>query len=252
MMNWTPGRIENYKQASEYTSFHKKLAVMAEPYLDSEWTLADIGCGPGLLALQLAPMVYSVDAIDNDSIAIEDLKKHLDGDVAARDRRTAEKIWPRLASIEDVKYESWDVVTLSFFGLDEEVLNTALSLAEQRAFIYMHGRPDAEGPIASYDDGNKFSMADMEEYLQIENLIYKKNVIEMQFGQPFREISDIQRFLMEYRVRLETQGAGNNLQDSIERRFADIEERIIQTNRLDYPYYLPKSVSVALFIIKTK
>jgi len=250
-MNWTPGKIENYKQASDYASFHKKLAILAEPYLDSEWTMADIGCGPGLLALQLAPMVCSVDAIDNDRVAIEDLKKNLD-DVATRDRRTAEKIWPRLASIEDVKYESWDVVTLSFFGLNEEILDTVLTLAEQRAFIYMHGRPDADGPIASYDDGFKFSPAEMEEYLEEREFIYKKNVIEIQFGQPFRGISDIQRFLMEYRVRIETRGTENEMQDNIEKRFADIEERIIQTNRLDYPYYLPKNISVALFIIKTK
>jgi len=250
-MKWTPGRIENYRQASEYTSFHKRMAVLAEPYLDSEWTMADIGCGPGLLALQLANTVYSVDAIDNDSVAIDYLTKHLD-DPSFADRRIAGKIWPRLASLEDLGGESWDVIALSFFGINADILDDVLPLAEQRAFIYMHGRPDTEGPLASFDDGNKFSVADMEVYLEDRGLINKKNVMEMQFGQPFRGLSDIHRFLMEYRVRLETSETGNDLKDDIERRFADIEERIVQTNRLDYPYYLPKSVSVALFIIKTK
>ena len=251
MMNWTEKKIENYKVASDYTLFHKKLSVLAEPYLDSEWTLADIGCGPGLLSFKLAPMVRSIDAIDNDSVAIEDLKKHLD-DIVATDRRTADKITPWLTAVEDLKNERWDVVTMCFFGLDEEVLETVLPLANHRALIYMHGRPDKNSPIASLDDGEKFTMPDMENYLKQKNLIYKKNVMEMQFGQPFRTIDDIHRFLMEYRVKLELSGSDTAQKDGMEMYFSDIEDRIVQTNRYDYPYYLPKSINVAMFIIKTQ
>ena len=238
-MFWTPEKIENYKQASEYTAFHKKLSVLAEPYLDREWTMADLGCGPGLLAFYLAPMVASIDAIDNDSAAIEDLKKRLDN-VALTDRNTADKIRPRLAPIEDLKEgESWDVVTLSFFGVSEEVLGSTLPRAKHRALVYMHGRPDTEGPFASYPDAEKLSLAELEDYLNRKNLTYKKSVMEMQFGQPFKTIGDIHTFLS---------GFGDGSEDS-ERYIAGAEERIIKTNRFDFPYYLPKSISVVLFII---
>ena len=250
MMHWTQKKIENYKIASDYTLFHKKLSVLAEPYLDETWTLADIGCGPGLLSLWLAPMVKSIDAIDSDSAAIEDLRKRLDN-VSMTDRRTAEKIHPRLLNAEDLKDESWDVVVMSFFGVDEEILGRVLPLAKERALIYMHGRPDADGPLAAIDDGSKFSVVDMENYLKRNNLVYKKNVMEMQFGQPFRLIEDIHRFLMEYRVQVELNSEKEEAVGGMEKRFTDIEDRIVQTNRYDYPYYLPKSVSVAFFIVKT-
>jgi len=249
-MNWTPERIERYKQASDYTFFHKKLSVLAEPFLDGKWSLADVGCGPGLLALYLAPMVAGIDAIDNDSVAIGSLEARLD-DVRFTDRKTAEKIRPRLAAIEDLKGEIWDVFTLSFFGVDEELLETVLPLAKHRALIYMHGRRDAEGPLASYDDGEKFTLAEMENYLAQKNLAFKKNVMEMQFGQPFRDIDDIHKFLMAYRVQLELNDTGDGSRSNVEKLLSDVEERIIQTKRFDYPYYLPKSTSVALFIIRT-
>jgi len=249
-MNWTTEKIERYKQASDYTLFHKKLSVLAEPYLDREWSLADIGCGSGLLAMYLAPMVASIDAIDNDGVAIADLEARLD-DVRFTDRMTAEKIRPRLAAMEDLEGESWDVVTLSFFGVDDTLLKTVLPLAKERALIYMHGRHDAEGPLASLDDGDKFLVADMEKYLLQNDYIYKKNVMEMQFGQPFRDIDDIHKFLMAYRVHLELSETEASRNYDVEKLISDAEEKIIQTKRFDYPYYLPKSTSVALFIIRT-
>ena len=235
---WTPEKIENYKQASEYSSFHRKLSVLAEPFLDESWTLADIGCGLGLIENWLAPMVSSIDAIDVDEAAINDLKARLD-DVFLTSKAVAEKVAPIVASIDDLAGDSWDVITLSFFGLDEEVLGKVLPLAKKRALIFMHGRADADGPLAAEDDGSKFTATHMEDYLKENNYLYKKTVMEMQFGQPFKSIEDIHTFLSAYGI------------EGDDRRATDAEERIIKTNRFDYPYYLPKSISVALFIIST-
>jgi len=250
-MAWTASKIENYKVASEYTSFHKKLSVLAEPYLDGGWSMADIGCGPGLLAICLAPMVGSIDAIDNDSVAIADLKARLENS-RLTDRNTAEKIYPRVASVEELRGETWDAVTLSFFGVDEKLLETVLPLAEKRAFIFMHGRRDAGGPLASFDNGKKFSVQDMESYLEQKRFVFKKTVMEMQFGQPFRGIDDIHKFLMAYRVQLELEDPENGMGDYVDRLLSEAEDDIVQTKRFDFPYYLPKSISVALFIIKTQ
>ena len=233
---WTPEKIENYKQASEYTSFHKKLSVLAAPYLDKRWTLVDIGCGPGLLDFWLAPMVTGIDAIDSDAAAIGDLKERLD-DVFLTDRRTAEKIRPRHMSFMDIDGESWDVALMCFLGIDTAMFKTALALAKRRILVFMHGRPDADGPLASSNDGGKLSAAELEDLLNTGGFKFKKNIMEMQFGQPFKSLEDIHRFLSAY---------GG---DDAEKRMTDAEERIVKTNRFDYPYYLPKSISVAAFVI---
>lgn len=241
---WTPEKIENYRQASEYTAFHEKLSVLAEPYLDEQWTMADIGCGPGLLDMWMARMVLSIDAIDSDRAAIEDLSARLEN-VFLTSRYAAEKIRPRLCSLEELAGESWDVVTLSFFGMNEEVFEAVMRLARRRVLVYMHGRPDTSGFLAPEEDGRKFSAADMEDLLNKRGFVYKKSAMEMQFGQPFKSIEDIHGFLAGLREGSAEGAAG----DAAVRRIADIEERIVKTDRFDYPYYLPKSVSVALFII---
>lgn len=242
---WTPERIENYKNASEYTFFHRKLSVLAEPYLDENQTMADIGCGPALIDFWLAPMVSELTAIDSDPAAIDYLNTYLDA-IFITNRGVADKIIPRLAGVDDLRDESWDIVLLSFFGLNEEYLEKLLPLARRRILIFMHGRPDTTGPIAlaSLDDGGKFAAPEMEAYLEKKGLAYRKKTMEMQFGQPFKSIEDIHAFLSSC-------GDSAYYGDSagFEKSMADAEERIVKTGRFDYPYYLPKSISVAMFVI---
>jgi len=253
-ITWTLEKIENYRRASEYTAFHKKLSVLAEPYLDERWTLADIGCGPGLLARWIAPMVASVDAIDTDATAIEYLKARL-SDVFQTNKAAFERIKPRRASLDDLEGEIWDVVGLSFFGVNEEILTKALRLAKRGVAVYMHGKADDRGPLAPINDGGKFSVAELEAFLKEKGFTFRKTVMEMQFGQPFKTIDEIHAFLLKYGGKINREiecidlGADGDMDDERIKRIAHAEERIIKTNRFDYPYYLPKSVSVAMFII---
>jgi SAM-dependent methyltransferase len=252
---WTSEKLENYKRASEYTAFHKRLAVLAEPYLDENWTLADLGCGPGLIDFYFAPMVASITAIDNDVLALDDLQARLD-DVFQTNKYISDRIAPQLGDIRALTDEAWDVVLLSFFGVDKALLDDVLPRARKRALLYTHGRHEAYGSAPLPDDnGNgKFDARDIEAYLDANHYAYKKNVLEMQFGQPFKTIEDIHTFLGKY-------GEGNQelscidlsrvtvLDDDAIKRMTDAEERIVKTDRFDYPYYLPKSLSVALFIV---
>ena len=229
---WTPEKIESFRRSSEYTAFHKKLSVLAEPYLDDKWSLIDIGCGPGLLEPWLAPMVAHIDAVDSDEAAIAYLAAKLD-DVFATSADIAEKVKPRVSAIEDLE-GAWDVVLLSFFGLNRDVMETVFPLAGRRLMVFMHGRRDSAGPFTPEDDGGKFSAPEMEAFLKENGFKYKKTVTEVQFGQPFKTIEEIHSFV----------GANSDA-----RWAASVEERIVKTNRFDYPYYLPRSISVALFII---
>jgi SAM-dependent methyltransferase len=255
--NWTLEKIENYKRASVYTAFHKKLSVLVEPYLDERWTLADIGCGLGLIDFYLAPMVRHITAIDNDEAAIRDLTQHLDR-IYFTNRESAEKIAAELADANDLADRTWDAVALSFFGTSRETLDKLLPRARRRAFIFMYGRPPAAGPDPFADAGSNLTFSETESYLLEKGYAFKKNVMEMQFGQPFKTIEDIHTFLKEYGgsfgrdIACIDLGADDAMDDAAIKRVTDAEERIIKTNRFDYPYYLPKSISAALFIIVKK
>lgn len=240
---WTEKSIENYKRASRYTAFHKKLSVLAEPYLDESWTLADIGCGLGLIDFFIAPMVASIDAIDSSEPAIADLNSRLDDEYYAN-KHIAEKINPVWADPETLGDFSWDVVMMNFFGPDEVLLEDLIDRAKRRVLIFTHGRQSSWGFRGAQNDDETLSADELEEFLNSRNLPFKKTVIEMQFGQPFKSIEDIHEFLNTF--------GGENLDEVAVKKIVSAEERIIKTNRYDFPYYLPKSISVALFIVVKK
>ncbi|MDR1816369.1 MAG: class I SAM-dependent methyltransferase [Clostridiales Family XIII bacterium] len=242
---WTQETIESYRQASEYTAFHKKLAILAQPYLDADWTLADIGCGPGLLDFALAPMVRSVTAIDRDELCIRTLDKELDR-VYYTNRAVAEKIEPRLADAHSLGDERWDAVVTAFFGVDGTLLEKLIGHARRRALIFTRGRASSSPVDAGFGESEqepKLSAEEIEAHLAEAHYAFKKTGMEMQFGQPFKKIEDIHRFLA---------GTFGSEGEEAERRAADAEERIVKTNRFDYPYYLPKNVSVTLFVVAAR
>ena len=236
---WTVDRITNYRRASEYTSFHKKLSVYAEPYLDELWTMADIGCGPGLIDFFLAPAVKSITAIDNDGFIIDELNNQLD-EVFYTDRVVAEKITPIIKDVRDLGDMEWDVVMMSFFGASEEILREVLPRAKKRLILFMMGRSQSTGIDLIKQSSSNLSHVEVEDFLNRERYAFKRSNIDLQFGHPFKQIEEIHEFLKKY-------DSGDPAE--FERRAASAEERIIKTNRFDFPYYLPKSVNIVQFII---
>ncbi|MDR1796927.1 MAG: class I SAM-dependent methyltransferase [Clostridiales Family XIII bacterium] len=243
-LQWAPEKIKHYKQASEYTAFHKKLAVLAQPYLDGGWSLADIGCGPGLLSFHLAPMVRHITAIDNNKLCIGALEAELDR-IFYQNRAVAEKIEPRLMDARALGDERWDAILLAFFGANMDFFEEAFGHARERALIYTKARTQTPGMelLGAGGECTTPSGTELEAFLNERGYAYKKSAMEMQFGQPFKRIEDIHLFLAE------VEGTAG---EDAERRAADAEERIVKTNRFDFPYYLPRSVGVTLFIVAMK
>jgi hypothetical protein len=229
---------ERFRQASEYTGFHKKLGVLIDPYLNEKWTMADVGCGLALLDFQIAGSVASITAIDIDASALAAVENHIDDELTAS-RNDAGKIRTLLkdASALGADGARWDVMLLSFFGATFEELDRLLSLANHRGIVIMHGQVE-EGifdPIPSPDKQEK-SADKLEAYLTRSGYGFRKSIVDLQFGQPFRAIDDIHEFLRSYEA---------------ERLIYSVEERIIKTKRYDFPYYLPRNLRVAIFIIDT-
>ncbi|MDR2157324.1 MAG: hypothetical protein LBO81_06050, partial [Clostridiales Family XIII bacterium] len=102
-------------------------------------------------------------------------------------------------------------------------------------------------------------------YLTRSGCKYKKTVAELQFGQPFKTIEEIHAFLdsfpgsnapapeipdpsdTAFPTPEDVPAIGDGFDP--EKYALSAEERIIKTNRYDYPYYLPRSLNVAIFIV---
>ena len=236
---WTTEKIENYRRSSEYTGFHKKLSVYAEPYLDESWEMADIGCGPGLIDFFLAPSVKSIDAIDKFEIIISELNKQLD-EVFYTNRAIAEKITPLHKEMKDLGDREWDVVIMNFFGASEEILKEILPRARKRAIIFMVGRTQSDYLSIINQRSSDLSYEEVEKFLNKEGYAFKRSTMDLQIGIPFKNIEEIHTFLERFDC---------DDSEKAERMAASAEEKIVKTNRFDYPYYLPNSLNIVQFII---
>jgi len=220
---WTEKNIKQYREASVYTAFHEKLSALAEPWLDASWTLADMGCGPGLLDFFLAPKVSKITAIDSEEAAIESLRAETDA------RGTTGRIDPVLRDFRDLDAgERWDAVLLAFVGVDARLLDDLIGRAKKRALLFVRPRP----PIP--DEPEILGAPETERHLTEQGYSFGKIVTELEFGQPFRGAHDAEEYLAE-------------LARQDEKKALEARERIVRAERPDYMYYLPKSVEVSFF-----
>jgi hypothetical protein len=159
-------------------------------------------------------------------------------------KKVVEKINPILADAEGLGDFKWDVVLMDFFGADEVLLENLLSLARKRCLIFTYGREPAWGFPDSNEGSDRLTAEELEALLESKGYAFKKTAMEMQFGHPFKTMEDIHEFLNS--VGLES------LDEDAVKKIVSAEERIIKTNRYDFPYYLPRSINVALFIVVKK
>jgi hypothetical protein len=252
-----------FRQASEFTGFHKKLGVLIEPYLNERWMMADVGCGMALLDFQLMGNVRSITAIDTDVDALAEVEKRIDEELAAN-HDDAAKIETLRKDANELSDERWDVVLMSFFANSPEMADQMLSLANHRGVIIMHGNERGGIFDSTWNERPKMTALDMENHLITKGYGYRKNIVDIQFGQPFRTIDEIHEFidyqsgkerLAEDLSKGEDARAGRSGEADgvdVDRLAYSVEERIIKTKRYDYPYYLPHSIRVAIFIVVTR
>jgi hypothetical protein len=118
-----------------------------------------------------------------------------------------------------------------------------------------------------WTDKPKMTDKEMADYLTTKGYGYRKSIMELHFGQPFRTLDEIHEFIDYKTNKLRETGSGRvNAREGGSARLYEtetdsdfdadlfaysVEERIIKTKRYDYPYYLPHNLRIAIFIIVT-
>ena len=252
-----PDDFKMLKDASDFTAFNEKLAILIEPYLNPQWDMADFGCGLALLDFKLAPSLKSITAIDINEAVISEVEKAIDNELL-RGNESAGKIQTLHADTRELSSDlSWDMVMLNFYNIPYEELVDLIGRAKECALIIVDGKSSNTKFLPESQNRNHYSAPELEDFFDSKGYTYKKNIVEMQFGYPFKNMQDIQAFLKKLSVDEKSTFNNDNsdiasnidVTSDFDKLVASIEERIIRTNRYDYPYYLPKNVSIGIFVI---
>jgi predicted RNA methylase len=229
---WNEQTLGWFETASAYTGFHRALAAIVRPHVAACATLCDVGCGLGLLALELARDMRSVLCIDRNETAITVLR-------ALIRARGLHNVDARAADAKALAGERRDAVMMSFFGTSADDVARFLSFCDKRMILIVHENASARRrkPLDAVEVAN---------FLTDCGARFLKIGASLEFGQPFASLADAREFA---RVYANAAPSADGAADW-ERHCEDTEKRLVETGRSDYPLYLPKRKELAVFVVE--
>jgi SAM-dependent methyltransferase len=240
---WNDKTLDWFRTASAYTGFHSRLASIVRPCLADCETLCDMGCGHGLLDLELAKDLRSVLCVDQSEAAIDALR-------ALARARGARNLVARVADVNSLAGERWDAVMMSFFGSSLEDIARFLAFCDKRMILIVHENATAGRCVNAVSLRPKpFGAAEVTGFLTGRDLCFQRTHAALEFGQPFKSSADARDFIRTYASSmLEASGGAGPAERA--RLYEDMESRLVETGLSDYPVYLPKSKKLAVFVVE--
>ena len=228
LITWDEQTSERFIAASEYTGFHKALAKKLEQYLTHEDTLCDIGCGLGRLDIELAPYVTDILAVDISEYALETLSR--DAAAAGMDNIRIHR-----GEAEDLE-GSFDVVLMSLFGATDTL--KILSHCKRR-FIRIVSASKKSGLYPErHRRETKYAVPVVSEELDALGVQYGMEYWSFEFGQPLKTRREAGLFVLS-----NAPGAGEEEVGEF------LDTNLQSTGRDDFPFYLPYSKELGIFVI---
>jgi predicted RNA methylase len=241
---WNEKTIGWFQTASAYTGFHSNLASLVRPHIKDCATVCDIGCGLGLIDLELANDVSSVVCIDQNEAAIGALNELIRS-------RGARNIVARAADVNELNDEKRDAVIMSFFGSSVNAITHFMSFCGKKMILIVHETPSSAKRVNAVSLRPKPLGADeVYSFLTDRGLSFQKLSAVIEFGQPFRSLDDAKDFILVYSSATSEAAGIRDAGDRGERLYNDMEKRLVKTGLPIYPFYLPKPKEVAVFIVE--
>lgn len=251
--------MEWYVRASRAEGFHRKLTEMIRPALEAEDMVVDIGCGPGMMSLEIARYVSGVCAIDSNADAIAWLNEEIQRE-GPSNIRTA--LGDFIEDPEALLPDRFDVALFCYFGGPGEIFEAVYERAGRLVVMVTHGNrrrlgndenraggteepSPASRPLPRTErDMHRVYGYEMEDYLKGRNISYEMSPVKIRFGQPFVSLAEAERYLVAYSgIDI---SASDVLRGYMEERMALVEK----TGNREYPLYYPKTRESTIFFVK--
>ena len=222
LYQWNEKTIGWLLDAAEYTGFYRNLAALLLPRLRARGSLCDMGCGMALTDMALAGEVEEITGVDVNAPVL-----------AFAEREAVRRGLGNLSFVRSDGLAAegrWDTVMALFHGRADVVCAAYLRKAGDRLLLVTHGA------------GVKRGMADCENadetafWLDTQGWRYTREDHVLEFGQPHRSIAEA----VESTAAFHRELGGQALEDFV-------RSHIQETGRADFPYYTPKSRSLAIF-----
>lgn len=217
---WSEKTIRWFADASAFTGFHRKLAALLSERLPGKGTLADVGCGTGLVDFELAPLYERVVCVDVSREALTSLR-------SAAAARGMTNIETRLADACTLSGRFDDVIAV-FYGDAELFAEKLLPLAKAGFAAVVHASPEGKLGPEDYRLKKTDTAAAAAELFSGLGIEFSRTDISLEYGQPFRTLEDAREFTRAY---------SDCPPDAAVDEY--LEKNLVATGERDFPLYLP-------------
>ena len=232
---WYSDMIRFMEDASEYGNYYEQLVQKMLPHLSPDTHICDAGSGIGYLSLALAPYVRQVTAVEKHPDAAAVLARNCSS-------RKIANVISRCGGIDEtVPAAPYNAMVFCFFGGSHQILKLAKQQCSGDIFVftrnYTHHRFSA-GNLPSGWEG----YPELRALLEAWKIPFRQETFSLEFGQPFRNLSDAKLFFQLYS------------KDSDKSLLTDefLKGKLQETGRADFPLYLPQEKQLAFLHFSVK
>jgi len=187
IFTWNADTVRWYHAAAAYTGYYQKLAARLAPLLRRQERFCDMGCGLGLIDLELAALVDDITCVDISETAIAALQD------AARARS--------IGNIRAIQGDAetlpgrWDTIYLSFFSSSHL---ERFATRAGRLLVVVGGTSQQGFFPEKYRTKERNTIEREKAYLAENGWPYTLTQAPMEFGQPFENRDDARAFVRTY------------------------------------------------------
>ncbi len=230
MFLWSEESRAWSQKAAQAATYHAKQAKACLPYLEDVKTIADLGCGMGHLAMELARLGKKATGVDTDDTCLAMARAE------AEQRGIANVDYMQANAFDLPKDTAWDAVVTCNFGDMAKDFEKFYLLAN-KAILAFVGRADDTPLIPGLERRKKRNAEEVAKGLEAKDCNFSSVDCDFEFGQPFDDMDEAKAFVTHY-----SQGkiAGKELD-------AFLEERLMSK---DKGLYLPHTKRMTLFCVR--
>lgn len=229
-INWNQQTCRWFEAASDYTGYNRRLAEILKKYIPRGESLCDLGCGAGLIDLELADHCSTVTCLDIAPDAVDCVRR-------GAERRGLKNIRPLCGDAREFR-QVHDTVTTFFFG-DRRFYENFFHLAGKRMIVAIHQRRQGKFGPDGYQLLKRSDVDSTRAYLDGLGVVYRYEAVSLEYGQPLADLDDARAFLRAY-----SRPADDALLEDY------LARNLEKTTLRQWPYYLPNRKEFGLFIIR--